>query len=72
MQTFDLEQFTNSSNWHIIHDLHGQLYKIVNEKGNSLPTTFTMRSYAEVELYKYLTKVESIKSPGRKGNQKGS
>jgi hypothetical protein len=66
MQTLDLEDFTNSSNWHVKHNGDSGMYTVRSEKGHTLPGVFTMRKLAEAHLLKYLSDVEKSGKPKRK------
>ena len=66
VQQVDLNEFPNSSGWHVIHDPNNMVYKIKSENGNVQAGVFTQRVFAEKHLYDYLKKMsEPTKPVGR-------
>lgn len=60
MQPINIEQYANSSGWHVIHNADTHLYKIVNTKGRELKGSYTSRIFADKGLDTYLASLEKI------------
>lgn len=63
VQTIDLNEFPNTSGWHIIHNADRMVYEIKSDNGRVLDGTFTHRKLAEKHLYDYLNKMSQPKKP---------
>jgi hypothetical protein len=59
MQNIDLEQFPNTSGWHIEHERDSQMYFIKSEKGRRMTGRWTTRIFAEKYLFNYLASVHA-------------
>ena len=65
MQQINMNDFPNSSGWHVIHDVNTQMYKLkAMSNGKELDGVFTSRVQAESALRKYL--MCQTPGPGRK------
>jgi hypothetical protein len=60
MNSTDISKFANSTKWQVVHDPDTGLYCIANERGQRKPSFYTHRRIAEVELYNYLEKVQTL------------
>lgn len=60
MQTqLNLDEYTNSAKWEVIHDGDTGLYMVKNAKGRQMPGMFTSRIFAEHHLVAYLEDCQS-------------
>jgi len=69
MQIVDLDEFPNSSEWTVAHDLDSQMFTLKSKTGHTLNGRYTNRRMAEVALYNYLKDIASKPSKGRKSNK---
>ena len=54
MQEVHIENYPNTSGWHIVHDQDTQMYSIRSSKGHKVIGRWTSRRFAEVALQNYL------------------
>lgn len=68
MQEINIEQFQNSSGWHVVHNADTNMYYIKSAKGHKFRGCWTTRRFADKVLYDYLEKVQEKNE--RKANKK--
>lgn len=66
MQALEIDEYTNSSGWKVVHDGDTNMFFVKSDKGHKLEGMFTQRTFAESHLRRYLRDINDSSKPKSK------